>query len=66
MCIRDRDNLPLEIDLMISSDVETQSAMSKHYTAPAATTYHGSHAGSGTGATAADLHPVPSYIISWL
>jgi len=55
-----RDNLPLEIDLMVSSDAETQSAVSKHYSSGSAPHYHGSHAGSGAGATAADRLPVPS------
>ena len=55
---------------MISSDVETQSAMSKHYSYTSgsvsvadAKRYHGSHAGSGTGATA-DAFSVPSYVIT--
>ena len=55
-----REIPPLEIDLMVVSETETEpTTVSKHH-------YpydhiHGSHAGSGTGATAADAIPVPSH-----
>ena len=54
-----RDIQPLEIDLMVSSDAETQPTMSKATKHTSGYHYHGSHAGSGTGATA-DAFPVAS------
>ena len=56
-----REITPLEIDLMVASDVGTQPTMSKHYSYTSDARYHGSHAGSGTGATA-DVFPVPSLV----
>ena len=64
LALEPRDIQPLEIDLMVSSDAETQPTKSKATKHSKHTSgyhhYHGSHAGSGTGATAADTHPVPS------
>ena len=54
-----REIQPLEIDLMMSSDIETQPTVSKHHHISG---YHGSHAGSGTGATA-DAFSIPSHDI---
>ena len=59
--LESRDIQPLEIDLMVSSDAETLPTMSKQTKHTSGYHIHGSHAGSGTGATAADLLPVPSH-----
>ena len=64
-----REIPPLEMDLMVSSDAETQPTMSKATKQSKHTSgdrhYHGSHSGSGTGATA-DAFPVPSDVLKRL